>query len=131
MSPPPATAATPAPSPTAAEALIRHFPAGVHAAYVRLRDTGDPAAADTLVLAIVADHVPQKGRALADTHELVADLGFDSVAISEVVFFLEDLLQVRVTNAEILRVRTIGDLRAFVRTKLAASAAAPASTVRA
>jgi acyl carrier protein len=99
----------------------------VHAAYLRLRDTGDPAAADTLVLAIVADHVPQKGRALADAQELIADLGFDSVAISEVVFFLEDLLQVRVTNAEILRVRTVGDLRAFVRAKLAAQAAAPAS----
>ncbi len=131
MSPTPAPIAVPVPPPTAAEALLRHFPAEVRAAYGRLRDTGDPAAADTLVLAIVADHLPQKGRALADGQELIADLGFDSVAISEVVFFLEDLLQVRVTNAEILRVRTIGDLRAFVRTKLAAQAAAPASALRA
>ena len=117
--------------PTAAEALLRHFPEEVRDAYARLRDTGDPAAADTLVLAIVADHMPRKDLPLSDPQELIADLGFDSVAISEVVFFLEDLLQVSVTNAEILRVRTIGDLRAFVRAKLAAQAAAPASALRA
>lgn len=119
------------PPPTAAESLLRHFPDAVRQAYARLRDTGDPVAADTLVLAIVADHMPHKGLRVDDAQELIADLGFDSVAISEVVFFLEDLLQVNVTNAEILRVRTIGDLRAFVRAKLAAQAAAPASALRA
>ena len=40
-------------------------------------------AADTLVLAIVGDHMPQKQARLTDTAELVADLGFDSVAITE------------------------------------------------
>lgn len=106
-------------TPPAAAALLRHFPAEVHAAYLQLRETGDPAAADTLVLAIVADYMPRKDAALTDQASLVADLGFESVTIAELVFFLEDLLGVSVSNAEILRVRTVGELRAFVRTKLA------------
>jgi acyl carrier protein len=104
----------------AVETLLRHFPEDVRAAYVTLRTTGDAAAADKLVLAIVADHMPRKDAKLNDAAELLRDLGFDSVAIAEMVFFIEDLLQVNVTNAEILRVRTVRDLRAFVRQKLSA-----------
>lgn len=109
----------PAPLPDAAETLLKHFPDDVRSAYGRLRETGDPTAADTLVLAIVADHMPRAEAELADAASLVEDLGFDSVAIAEMVFFIEDLLQVSVSNAEILRVRTVHDLRAFVRAKLA------------
>ena len=106
--------------PDAVDTLLRHFPEEVRAAYARLQETGDPAAADTLVLAIVEDHMPHRDAELVDSATLAADLGFDSVAIAEMVFFIEDLLLVSVTNAEILRVRTVHDLRAFVRAKLAA-----------
>jgi acyl carrier protein len=113
--------------PPAAATLLRHFPEDVRLAYAQLRQNGDPVAADTLVLAILADHMPDKSARITDGAELIAHLGFDSVAIAEMVFFLEDLLQVSVSNAEILRVRTVGDLRAFVRQKLAALPARPAS----
>lgn len=114
---------TPPPPVDAAAALLRHFPAEARDAYVRLRTTGDPAAADTILLAAIYDHMPDKTRRPAgppaDSLALVDDLGFDSVAITEMVFFIEDLFQVNVSNDEILSVRTLGDLRAFVRAKLA------------
>ncbi len=116
ISPPPPE---PVVLPDAADTLLRHFSAEVRGAYARVAATRDPAAADTLVLAIVADHMPRADAVLADHATLMGDLGFDSVAIAEMVFFLEDLLKVSVTNAEILRVRTVADLRAFVRHKVA------------
>lgn len=114
----------PAPTTTdAVDTLLRHFPAEVREAYCRFQADRLPADADVLVLAVVRDHIPEKRLRFeappADAVQLVADLGFDSVAITEMVFFLEDLFQVRISNDEILRVRSVGDLRAFVRAKVA------------
>ena len=122
-------AATTSPSNTsgrgdAVQILGRYFPAEVQVAYTRFLQTRVPADADVVVLAVMLDHLPDKHRrpagSPADTLGLVTDLGFDSVAITEMVFFLEDLFAVRISNDEILRVRTVGDLRAFVRQKLSA-----------
>jgi acyl carrier protein len=108
----------------AVQTLGRHFPEEIQQAYARFLQTRVPEDADAVVLAIMLDHRPDKKTTPApvpvDTMGLVADLGFDSVAITEMVFFLEDLFAVRISNDEILRVRTVGDLRAFVRQKLTA-----------
>ena len=120
------TPSTSAPSGSndAVQILGRHFPEDVQQAYSRFLRTRAPDDADIVVIAVMLDHLPDKklrpAVAPADTMALVADLGFDSVAITEMVFFLEDLFGVRISNDEILRVRTVGDLRGFVRQKLTA-----------
>lgn len=129
MSSVPTSSAAPAARNDAAQALGRHFPAEVQQAYERFAASRAPEDGDVVVIAIMVDHMPDKSLrpkgTPADTMALVADLGFDSVAITEMVFFLEDLFGVRISNDEILRVKTVGDLRAFVRLKLAANSAAP------
>ena len=118
--------ATPAPrrdTPSDAETdLLHHFPGEVTEAYARLRATGDPEAADRVVLAVVVDFLPDKGSrpgsSLGDSLTLGPDLGFDSMAVTEMIFFLEDLFHIGISNEEIAGVRTVGDLKAFVRRKL-------------
>lgn len=116
---------TPVTLPPAAEALLRTFPEEVRAAYLRVVNHGDPAAADVLILAVVADHMPRKGLPIVDSAYLMRDLGFDSVSIAEMVFFFEDLLEVTVSNYELLDVHTVGQLRGFVAAKIVPPAPAP------
>ena len=102
---------------------LAKFPEPIRADYARYQASGDHEALDSVVLAVVRDHVPKKtplsdGQALAESARLIEDLGFDSLAITETVFFLEDLFKVRITNSEIMSVHTVGELRAFVRRKL-------------
>lgn len=42
---------------------------------------------------------------------VISQLGMDSVAIMELVSYLEERLEVRIPDEELGRVRTIGDLR--------------------
>ena len=106
---------------------LARFPAAVREAFARFR-AGDPAALGLVLSAIVRDFMPRREAApadpLPDTARLIEDLGFDSLAIAEIVFFMEDLFQVKISNEEILQLRTVGELHAFVLRKLAAAPSA-------
>jgi acyl carrier protein len=102
---------------------IRHLPAAAHAAYEQFQAGGDPVALGPVVLAILTDFSPRRsavplGDLPGDT-QLIADLGFDSLAITEVVFTAEDLFGISITNDEIVQVRTLADLLGFIQVKVA------------
>ena len=114
----PATVTAPIP-----EELLKHLPARVHGSYRRFLATGDMVAADEVVIAVVKDHVPATKvdripTTLTDKSTLMGDLGIDSVAIADAVFVLEDVFNVSISNKDIMRVRSVGDLRMFIRSKL-------------
>ena len=120
------SAASPEKTPALAdqEQAIRHLPDAAREAYQRFRATGDAKELDPVLLAILDDFIPRPpAKPLAEfpgDTRLMDDLGFDSLAITEVVFFTEDLLGIRIANEEIIQVRTLDDLRGFVRQKVAA-----------
>lgn len=122
-----ARATRPAPS-GPPEDKIRHLPEGARAALRGFQASGRVGDLDPLIVAILEFYAPRSpARPLAElpgTTRLMEDLGFDSLAITEIVFLTEDVFEIRITNDEILAVRTIGDLRSFIHTKVAARAAA-------
>lgn len=107
---------------------LAKFPQNVRDAYALYKSSGNTNAIDIVVLAVVRDfipkhHAPPAGQPLPENARLMADLGYDSLAIAETVFFFEDLFDVKISNKEIMGVSTVGELRAFVRGKLASSSA--------
>ena len=106
------------------EELLKHLPAQIRERFTQFTVTRDPAAADEVVLAIVRDHVTARKQGttpalLTDDMSLTTDLGIDSVSIADAVFMLEEVFDVTIATKEIVRLSTIGDLRAFIRRKLA------------
>lgn len=107
---------------------IRHLPADARAAFADFRASGDATVLDPLIFAMLESYSPRQpvkplAEHPADTR-LMDDLGFDSLAIAEVVFFTEDLFDITIANEEIIQVRTLDDLRGFIRRKVTARLAA-------
>ena len=103
---------------------IKHLPEEARTAFAQFQSSGDPAVIDPMVFAILEDFIPKTPATplaqLPGDTRLIDDLGFDSLAITEVVFFTEELFGINITNEEIIQVRTLDDLRGFIRAKLAA-----------
>lgn len=108
---------------------LARFPADTRAAYERFCGDGNAADLRRVVDAALRDFMPKRGAPgaaveLRDEQRLMEDLGFDSLAVAETVFFFEDLFKVSIQTSEILELGTVGQLRAFVARKLAGRAAA-------
>jgi hypothetical protein len=103
------------------EDKLRHLPSTAQAAFSRWSANGDSAELDIVVFAIIEDFAPTGSKAglsgRGGSARLVEDVGLDSLAITEIAFFCEDLFQFSISNDEIQQVRSIDDLRAFVRRK--------------
>lgn len=113
----------------AAPAQLSRYPVEAREAYARFRETADPESLRTIVAAAVRDFMPKRSLKavqieLKDEMRLMEDLGYDSLAVAETVFFFEDLFKVRIRKEEMLAVRTLGELHAFVNRKLAEKKAA-------
>ncbi|PTY01254.1 acyl carrier protein [Opitutus sp. ER46] len=107
------------------EEKIRHLSPEAQAAFRRFQQQHDLAAIDAVIFGILEEYAPKKAAQAFSTlppeTKLIDDLGFDSLAFTEIVFFTEDLFRISISNDEIMKVATIADLRAFVRHKVSAT----------
>ena len=100
------------------EKLARYKPE-VRDAYRRFRDTGEVEAVQIVILAMVRDHLPKPSDSpITDELRLIEDLGYDSLAVAEVVFAIEDVFALRIETSEIMQISTVGSLKQFIAKKL-------------
>lgn len=104
---------------------LSRFPAEAQAAYLRF--VAEPTEADVqfLVQAAVREFMPKHvsqptPTELTPASRLVEDLGIDSLAVAEMIFFFEDLFNISIPSNEILGLKTVAELQSYVKTKLPA-----------
>lgn len=109
-------------------AQLAGYPPEALAAAESLWLTRAPAAADRLLHAVLAHHLPPSPTRppigeLPDTADLVLEVGLDSLATVEMSFLFEGLFDTKISGDELRALRHLGDLRALVRAKAAALSA--------
>lgn len=109
-----------------AKTLPERFSVAAREAFAKFQSSGDLSGIPLVVMEVVFDLAPHQD-ALRNAVEsslphdalrLAEDLGFDSLVIAELIFSLEEIFPVSVQNAELVGLRTLGDLRAFISNKL-------------
>ncbi len=113
--------------PNSIKTLPDRFPPEAHRAFEKIRDQSDFSDVSVVILAAVYDFLPTPPSGvnrygdfeqLNESQRFIEDLEFDSLAIAELVFFLEDFLAVSVSNTDLLKISTIGELKSFIAQKL-------------
>lgn len=103
---------------------LRHLPPAAQAAFNRFQTSRTAADLDPVIYAILEDFIPSAPErplaALPGDTRLMDDLGFDSFAFIEIIFFTEELLGITITNEEVVKVRTLDELRHFIHGKATA-----------
>ncbi len=113
---------SPASNSATVTAKLNRLPAAARASFAQFQATRSTDALAPVIFAILEDFIPQKPELpLAEqpgSARLIDDLGFDSIALAELIFFTEDLFGITISNEEIRGVQTLDDLRQFVFRKV-------------
>lgn len=103
------------------DSLKRCSPETIEAA-VDFRKNGDTSKLSTIVLGILARFVEPEKRSLlenpADTMVLAQDLNLDSITMVEIVLMVEDATGVSISNEEVQSLKTLGDVKNFINSKV-------------
>ena len=95
------------------------FPPRITAAYVAFAESGEPADHDVVVLGVLQSCLAKKPKVSIDTlpgsTRLADDLGCDSLSMLEAVFMVESLFDIDIDDRDLVRLKTIDDLRDLLR----------------
>ena len=108
------------------ESEIRHelrgFPEKAVDAVLGLKEMPSAERLQKAVPEILAFYLPRGASTDLTTQPHTAllreDLGVDSLTFAEAAFKMEELFRVRIENVELAEIKTLGELQAFVKSKL-------------
>jgi acyl carrier protein len=94
------------------------LPESARVNYAKWRETVDDQALtqligalfETLEVSTFFDVYAEKG----DDMVILDDLGIDSLTLAEMLFYTEDLLKIRISNADAVNIRTLGNLKSYL-----------------
>ena len=102
--------------------LLKRCSPPTYTAALNYRRTRDPAHLPAIVFGIIERYVerPLRPRLQMPAEEirLTADLGLDSLTLTELVILIEETLQLTLAPEELPRLRTLADLHRFIAAKL-------------
>lgn len=103
---------------------LKHCSEATVAAAMRFEETRDLDELPAIILGVLGRDTTNPNAegvaAATDESRLIEDIGMDSFGMIEVVMTAEEVLGITVANQEMNDIRTLGQLKAFLRTKLAA-----------
>jgi 3-hydroxyacyl-[acyl-carrier-protein] dehydratase len=92
------------------------------AAALRLQEGADDTDLDVIIRGVLArdlqeERLPDLPKATDDSR-LIEDVGMDSFGMIEVVMTAEEVLGITISNEEMKGIKTLGELKSFLRAKL-------------
>ncbi|WP_309379852.1 acyl carrier protein [Cerasicoccus frondis] len=124
MSSAPNNPLTPEQEETLRDSLKRCTPETIEAA-IAFRNQGDLSMAPVVIIGIIQrfcepDVRPKLKEEGSDDLQIMDDLGLDSLTMVDVVMLVEESLDITIDNEELGDLKTIGDVKEFVKRKLSA-----------
>ena len=97
---------------------LKRCPAGTLDALLGYRETGDLEGLNTFLLGCIQRHTEDEYQHLIDANNLnisfVDDLGIDSMTMIEIVMMVEECLEIKIDNQDLMKIRNVGDLKTFL-----------------
>jgi acyl carrier protein len=103
---------------------LQGYPEALVGAAVEFVTKRDAATLDRMMLGVISHHLPGSPDERPDITQLpggtqlVTDLQLDSLSLVEINYLLQELLDIRLTDAELTELKTIDDLRRMLRRHL-------------
>lgn len=98
---------------------FQDLPSSLQDALRRYEETRGDEDLDAVIFAALEDLGSEiSPEELSDDTNFIKDLGLDSLAIAEFVFFFEDVFRIKITNDSLANMRTLGALKAFLKSEM-------------